>query len=407
MNILIIGQGGREHALAWKVKKSSLVDNVFVLPGNDGMSDVAQTINILMDDYNAIVEFAMRNKIDLTIIGSEQPLIDGLVDLMQKHNLNVFGPSQGAAMIEGSKTFAKQLMSKYNIPTATYELIHKISEAKEYLEKATFPIVIKVDGLAAGKGVVISNTYENAIDTIRTFLIKNEYVILESFLEGIEFSLIALVHHNKVYPFDLAQDYKRAFDNDEGPNTGGMGSYSPVNLIPSSAIDEAMSTIMKPIAEGMLREGIPFTGFLYGGLMLTKDGVKVIEFNARFGDPEAEVILPRLKNDLVKEIMSVLNNEPVQLDFINETCVGVVLASKGYPVEYSINHPIEIQHTDNRLLFHMGTRQEGEQFMTNGGRVLMNVSFGCNLIEASENCYETLKSIQSEVLFYRNDIGDR
>jgi len=405
MKILIIGQGGREHALAWKASQSPLVNEVFVIPGNDGMKGFIQTIDIKQDAYEEIIQFALDQKIDLTIIGSEQPLVDGLVDLMKAHNLTVFGPTKNAAMIEGSKTFAKHMMQTYDIPTASYQLIHTLKEAKTYLHNASYPVVIKVDGLAAGKGVVISTSYQDAIDTIASFLKTHPSILLESFLEGIEFSLIALVHEDNVYPFDLAQDYKRAYDDHLGPNTGGMGSYSPVDIIPKHVVEEAMTQIMKPLAKAMVTENAPFTGFLYGGLMWTKEGVKVIEFNARFGDPEAEVILLRLKSDLIEEIFNVLNHEPVQLEFRDEACVGVVLATKGYPFDYEKGLPLTIHETKERLLFHMGTRTIDDCFVTYGGRVLINVALGRTLEDARKKCYDTLNSIESTHLFYRSDIG--
>lgn len=405
MKILIVGQGGREHALAWIALRSPLVSQVFVIPGNDGMKDVATTINLKADDYEGIIRFAVSEEIDLTIIGNEQPLVDGLADMMIENNILVFGPSKNAAMIEGSKLFAKKIMKKYNIPTASYQMIHSFEEAELYLNKQTFPVVIKIDGLAAGKGVVIAQNYDEAIAAVQSSLSLNQPVLIETFLEGIEFSLIALVHQNQVYAFDLAQDYKRAYDFHKGPNTGGMGCYSPVDLIPLDAVKEAMEKIMRPLAEGLVNEGIPFTGFLYGGLMLTKEGVKVIEFNARFGDPEAEVILPRLKSDLINEIMNLMQNKPVQLEFINQACVGVVLASNGYPGHYEKGLPIEISEHPKRILFHMGTKKEANQFVTNGGRVLINVTLGESIEDARNNCYKTLKTIQSESLFYRNDIG--
>ena len=404
MNILIIGQGGREHAIAWKIRQSKHANQIFVIPGNDGMKDVAKIVDIAIDDYPSILSFAIENNIDLTIVGSEKPLCDGLVDMMEEKGLRVFGPSKRAAEIEGSKAFAKSMMGKYNIPTASYHNVGSFEEAKQVLIHSKYPIVIKADGLAAGKGVVIAKDFHEAFEASVLFLGTNKNVVIEEFLEGIEFSLIAFANGITLYPFELAQDYKRAFDHHQGPNTGGMGSYSPVPSIPQKAIDEAIEKVMKPMLYGLEKENKPFKGFLYGGLMLTKDGVKVIEFNARLGDPEAEVLLPRLEDDIIETILSIMNHESRKLTFSQYASVGIVIASKGYPGHYDKGYPIEIKD-HHSILFHMGTKFENDKYITSGGRVLIAVSLGINIEEARLMAYQSIEKIRCENTYFRSDIA--
>jgi len=404
MNILIIGQGGREHALAWKVRQSKHANQIYVLPGNDGMKDVAQTVDIAIDDYPSIITFAIEKNIELTIVGSEKPLCDGLVDRMEEKGLRVFGPSKRAAEIEGSKVFAKSMMEKYEIPTASYHNVKTFEEAKQVLIHSKYPIVIKADGLAAGKGVVIAKDFHEAFEASILFLGTNKNIVIEEYLEGIEFSLIAFANGKTLYPFELAQDYKRAYNNHQGPNTGGMGSYSPVPSIPQIAIHEAIEKVMKPMLYGLEKENKSFKGFLYGGLMLTKDGVKVIEFNARLGDPEAEVLLPRLEDDMIETILSILNHEPKILTFSKYACVGVVMASQGYPGHYDKGYPIEIKD-QHSTLFHMGTKYEKGGYITNGGRVLIAVSLGENIEDARKKAYHSIGEVICENIYFRNDIG--
>ncbi|HNX22219.1 MAG TPA: phosphoribosylamine--glycine ligase, partial [Bacteroidales bacterium] len=303
MKILVVGRGGREHVIAWKIAQSKRVTELYVAPGNDGMNSQYLGVPINETDINGLVEFVKKQQIDLTIVGPESALMEGIVDQFQANKLKIFGPTQKAAMIEGSKEFAKDLMTKYQIPTADYKTFTDYTEAVAYLDQKGAPIVVKYDGLAAGKGVVVAMTYNEALTALQEMLLDAKFgegkVILEEFLEGPEFSLMALVNGEKVIPLAIAQDHKRAFDGDQGPNTGGMGAYSSVPIIPDEMIKQAVETIMKPTAQAMVSEGTPFTGVLYGGLILTKDGPKVIEFNARFGDPETEVVLPKMKSDLV------------------------------------------------------------------------------------------------------------
>ena len=340
MNVLVIGRGGREHALAWKFAQSEKVEKVYVAPGNEGMRDVATPIDIDENDFDALILFAKENHVELTFVGPEIPLMNGIVDRFKEEGLRVFGPNKAAAVIEGSKAFTKELMKKYNIPTAAYETFTDYEEAVQYIEKVGAPIVIKADGLAAGKGVTVAMTLEEALQAAKEMLQDVKFgeaskkVVIEEFLDGQEFSLMAFVNGTTVHPMVIAQDHKRAFDGDKGPNTGGMGAYSPVPQISESAVQEAIETVLHPTAKAMIQENRSFTGILYAGLILTNDGPKVIEFNARFGDPETEVVLPRLENDLVDVCNAVLDESELTLQWSEESVIGVVLASKGYPEAY-------------------------------------------------------------------------
>ncbi|PWA10326.1 phosphoribosylamine--glycine ligase [Pueribacillus theae] len=415
MKVLIVGKGGREHALAWKFSQSDKVEKVFVAPGNDGMADVAELVAIEEDDHEALVGFAKKEQIGLTFIGPEQPLIDGIVDRFESEGLTVFGPRKNAAIIEGSKAFAKELMEKYNIPTAEYRTFTNYEKAKAYVEEKGAPIVIKADGLAAGKGVVVALTEEEAFESLydmlegRRFGESSAQVVIEEWLDGEEFSLMAFVNGEEVYPMVISQDHKRAHDGDMGPNTGGMGAYSPVPQIDKAEVDKAVKTILKPAAKAMVQEDRAFTGILYAGLILTKDGVKVIEFNARFGDPETQVVLPRLENDLVDVIQALLNHEPIELKWSNENVAGVVVASKGYPSAYQKGSEITgFEKLDSDILvFHAGTKKVGNTFVTNGGRVLLVVGLADTLKKSIDHVYENLEKLTCDGCFYRKDIAHR
>ncbi|MGM8216143.1 phosphoribosylamine--glycine ligase [Bacillaceae bacterium W0354] len=415
MNVLIIGRGGREHALAWKVKQSSKVTEIYVAPGSDGMLDVATPVHIDERDQEALVTFAKENNIELTIVGPEAPLIDGIVNRFQKEGLTIFGPTKEAAIIEGSKQFAKDLMATYQIPTAQYETFTNLSAAKAYVREKGVPIVIKADGLAAGKGVVIAQTIEEADQAMTLMLEGNQFgeagnkIVIEEFLVGEEFSLMAFVNGEKVYPMVLSQDHKRAYDNDEGPNTGGMGAYSPVPQITDDVYEEAVKSIVEPVAKALVNEGRSFTGVLYAGLIATESGPKVIEFNARFGDPEAQVILPRLETDLVDVMLSIMDHKPINLKWSDDAVVGVVLASNGYPNEYIKGAliPSLISVENDSLIFHAGTKKENNSWVTNGGRVLLIASKEKDLEAARKNVYKQINKIQSPNLFYRKDIAKR
>ena len=409
INLLIIGRGGREHAIAWKAAQSPLVSNIFVVPGNDGIAESFSCVNINETETDKLALFAKENNIQLTIVGPEVALMNGIVDAFQKQGLKIFGPTQAAAQIEGSKQFAKELMHKNNIPTAAFEVFEDYNTAKQYLLAKGAPIVIKYDGLAAGKGVVVAMSIEEADLALQEMLLNNKFgkgkVVMEEFLTGPEFSLMAFVHGGTVLPLAIAQDHKRAFDGDKGPNTGGMGAYSPVPIISQIAIDEAVNTIMKPTAEALVKNGTPFTGILYGGLILTQEGPKVIEFNARFGDPETEVVLPKMKSDMIDVILNLLNETPYPIEWHDTAFLGIVLASKGYPETFEKG--IEIKGIDetNALLFHCGTAKKENKWVNNGGRVLLVVGEGNTLDDARKNAYLAAKNLSSENLFYRTDIG--
>jgi phosphoribosylamine---glycine ligase len=415
MNVLVVGRGGREHTIAWKVAQSKQVGTIYVAPGNPGMLDVAQTVDIEETDFDALIQFAKDKQVGLTIVGPEVPLSQGIVNRFQEQGLLIFGPTKEAAILEGSKSFAKDLMKKYNIPTAAYETFTSFDDAKKYIEEKGAPIVIKADGLAAGKGVVVAMTKDEALSSLHEMMEEAKFgaastqVVIEEFLEGEEFSLMAFVHGDQVYPMVISQDHKRAYDNDEGPNTGGMGAYSPVPQIPNQVVDDAVETILKPTVQAMIEENRTFTGILYAGLMLTKDGAKVIEYNARFGDPETQVVLPRLETDLVEVMVQLLQEKEVQLTWSADAVIGVVLAAKGYPNEYHKGAVISgIQSfTNETMMFHAGTALINNQYTTNGGRVLALVSKGSDLKDAQNTVYCEIKKVECEDLFYRNDIGNK
>lgn len=408
MKVLVIGKGGREHAIAWKVKESKLVKEVFIAPGNVGMENIGTLVNIPEENINELAIFAQEQKIDLTIVGPESVLALGVVDEFEKRGLKIFGPTAAAAKIESSKDFAKELMKKYNVPTGAYETFDNLNSAKAYVEEKGAPIVIKEDGLKAGKGVTVAFSKAEAIEALEiAFSIPNNKVVIEEYLDGFEFSIIALTNGDVVIPLEVAQDHKRAYDNDEGPNTGGMGVYSPVGKIDSIVVNETLEKILKPMASGMKKDGIPFKGFLFGGIMLTKDGVKTIEFNARFGDPEAEGILPRMKSDFVEAILNLMDEKEVQLEWDDRYTVAVVMASENYPKSSTIGSEIEIPEDLKSIVFHMGTRKVNGKLETNGGRVLSVVAYGKTLEEAKEKAYLDVKKIKCKKMFFRNDIGSK
>ncbi len=416
MRILVIGRGGREHAIARKLAESESVSQVFCAPGNPGMAEVAECIPVQETDFAALISFAKEKDIDFTFVGPENPLLDGIVDEFQAEGLKIFGPSKSAAIIEGSKSFSKELMKKYNIPTASYEVFTDIGAASAYIKKAGAPIVIKADGLAAGKGVVVAQTEEEALLALEEMLLDKKFgdasvkVVIEECLVGEEFSLMAFVQGENVYPMVIAQDHKRAFDSDLGPNTGGMGAYSPVPHIPEEMVKEAVSTVLLPTAEAMVKEGRPFTGILYAGLMLTAEGPKVIEFNARFGDPETQVVLPRMKSDFGLVIRDLLDGKEISLEWKEEAVLGVVLASDGYPEGYQkgVSLP-ELQGLkEDALVFHAGTaRNEEGELVTDGGRVLLIAAEAGSVEAAYDSVYEKLHTIRWRGLFYRKDIGKK
>lgn len=415
MKVLIVGRGGREHTLAWKVAQSPKVQSVYVAPGNPGMQDVSTIVNIDENDFDRLIAFAKEENIDLTLVGPEVPLINGIVNRFRAEGLRIFGPSKEAALLEGSKSFAKEIMKKYNIPTAEYETFTSYEEAKQYIIEKGAPIVIKADGLAAGKGVTVALTSEEALTSVYEMLEANKFgeasaqVVIEEFLDGEEFSLMAFVDGKNAYPMVISQDHKRAFDNDEGPNTGGMGAYSPVPQISDEVVQTAVETIINPTVKAMEAEGRDFIGILYAGLILTKNGPKVIEYNARFGDPETQVVLPRLTTDLIDVVEGLLDQKEITLEWSNNATLGVVLASKGYPESYAKGAIIEgLNNLDEKItVFHAGTDMENDQFVTNGGRVLTVVASGENLEAAQKFVYQEVVNIKCDNLFYRKDIGNK
>lgn len=406
--VFVIGSGGRCHAMVDAFSRSKRVGKIYCAPGNAGIAKQAECIPVSVTDIEALADFAEKKNIDLTVIGPEAALCAGIVDEFKQRNLKIFGPTKEAARIESSKEFAKEIMSKAGVPTASYAPFTDFSEALSFVKGRPLPAVIKYDGLAAGKGVVVATSYDEAEHALRDMLLDETFgkgkVIIEDFLEGPEFSFMCFVNGEKVYPLALAQDHKRAFDGDAGPNTGGMGAYSPVPFIDSDTEDVALNTIMKPVAKAMVENGTPFTGILYGGLILTKDGPKVIEFNARFGDPETEVVLHRLKSDLYDFIEAVMTDKDYTPEWSDKACLGIVLAAKGYPGSYQKGlrfRTLDIPAT----VYHMGTRQKDGEIVSDGGRVLMVVGQGKTLDEARRQALEDIEKVSTDGFFFRRDIG--
>jgi phosphoribosylamine---glycine ligase len=415
VNVLVIGRGGREHAICRKVSESLTVEKVFAAPGNVGMTDVAELVSIEESDHEQLLQFAKDHAVGLTIIGPEVPLLEGLADKFEAAGLAVFGPRAAAAEIEGSKSFAKELMKKYQIPTADYAVFTNYEEARNYVEEKGAPIVIKADGLAAGKGVTVALTIEEALASLEEMLIDAKFgaassqVVIEEFLAGEEFSLMALVNGEIVVPLEIAQDHKRAYDGDLGPNTGGMGAYSPVPQIGEDTIQTAVETVLIPAAKAMVQEGRSFCGVLYAGLIKTAEGPKVIEFNARFGDPETQVVLPRLNSDLVQVILELLNGGSPTLEWDDQVMIGTVVAAKGYPEVYekgAVLTGLANVNPQEVFTFHAGTdKNEAGEIVTAGGRVLLVGAKAESLVEAQEKVYRELEKLTCEGVFYRKDIG--
>lgn len=415
MKLLVIGGGGREHAIAKKLLDSKHVETVFCVPGNPGMKrDGIQTIPIPEDDHQTLIDFAKEQNVAWTIVGPEVPLFNGIVDDFEAAGLTVFGPSKAAALIEASKDFAKELMVKQNIPTSNYESFDNYEKAKTYLEKVGAPIVIKADGLAAGKGVVVAETLERAQEALKEMMIDEKFgdsadkVVIEECLVGEEFSLMAFVKEEKVYPMVISQDHKRAYENDEGPNTGGMGAYSPVPQISDSIVQEAIEKILKPAAKGMVEQGRSFTGILYAGVMATDEGPKTIEFNARFGDPETQVILNRLESDLAQVITDLLKAKDPTLKWkTSGVDLGVVVAAEGYPEFYEKEVPLELPESEDTMIYFAGVKEKDKKLVSNGGRIYLVEAFGKTIEEAQETIYSQLEQVNTERTFYRKDIGNK
>ncbi|WP_155973888.1 phosphoribosylamine--glycine ligase [Streptococcus ruminantium] len=417
MKLLVVGSGGREHAIAKKLLESEQINEVFVAPGNDGMTlDGIKLVNIGISEHSALIDFAKENDIAWTFVGPDDALAAGIVDDFEQAGLKAFGPSRLAAELEWSKDFAKQIMVKYGIPTAAFGTFSNFEEAKTYIEKQGAPIVVKADGLALGKGVVVAETVEQAVDAAREMLLDNKFgdsgarVVIEEFLSGEEFSLFALVNGNQFYILPTAQDHKRAFDGDQGPNTGGMGAYAPVPHLSQSVVDTAVETIVKPILEGMITEGRPYLGVLYAGLILTDQGPKVIEFNARFGDPETQIILPRLTSNFAQNIDDILHKRPTELHWLESgVTLGVVVASTGYPLDYEKGVELPVKTEGDITTYYAGARfsENGRALLSNGGRVYMLVTTADTVSDAQEKIYAELANQNTEGLFYRTDIGSK
>lgn len=417
MKLLVVGAGGREHAIAKKLLESEQVEQVFVAPGNDGMTlDGIELVNIGISEHSALINFAKENDIAWTFVGPDDALAAGIVDDFEQAGLKAFGPSRLAAELEWSKDFAKQIMVKYGIPTAAFGTFSNFEEAKSYIEEQGAPIVVKADGLALGKGVVVAETVEQAVEAAREMLLDNKFgdsgarVVIEEFLAGEEFSLFALVNGDQFYILPTAQDHKRAFDGDQGPNTGGMGAYAPVPHLPQNVVDTAVDTIVKPILDGMIAEGRSYLGVLYAGLILTDQGPKVIEFNARFGDPETQIILPRLTSDFAQNIDDILHKRPTQLTWLDSgVTLGVVVASNGYPLDYEKGVELPAKTEGDITTYYAGARfaENSRALLSNGGRVYMLVTTADTVQDAQEKIYSELKNQDTTGLFYRTDIGSK
>ena len=417
MNVLIVGSGGREHAIAVSVAKSGQADNIYCAPGNAGIASVAQCVDIGAMEFDRLADFAEEKSVGLTIIGMDEPLVGGVVDVFEKRGLRVFGPRKNAAVIEGSKVFSKDLMKKYGIPTAAYENFDSPEDALSYLETVKFPVVLKADGLALGKGALICNTMDEAKDAVKTLMLDKQFgdagnlIVVEEFMTGPEVSVLCYCDGSHIKPMTSAQDHKRAKDNDEGLNTGGMGTFSPSPFYDEKIQKYCEETIYQPTMDAMKAEGRDFVGILFVGLMLTEDGPKVLEYNARFGDPEAQVVLPRMKNDILDVMNACIDGafDKIDLQFEDNAAVCVILASDGYPESYEKGKVITgLENFDGKedyYVFHAGTKLDGGRMVTNGGRVLGVTAKGGNLLEARKNAYAATEWVSFENKYMRNDIG--
>lgn len=421
MNVLIIGGGGREHALAWRCAQSSSVDSVYVAPGNAGTAREHKLENVDIDvmDFAALADFAESNNVSLTIVGPEAPLVDGVVDYFQQRNLACFGPNKNAAQLEGSKAFTKDFLAKHNIPTAAYETFTEIEPALAYIKSNGAPIVIKADGLAAGKGVIVAQTLEQANAAVEDMLSGNKFgdaghrVVIEQFLQGEEASFIAMVDGSNVLPMATSQDHKARDNGDKGPNTGGMGAYSPAPVVTDEVYQRIMDEVILPTVRGMASDGNPYTGFLYAGLMIDSGGApSVVEFNCRFGDPEAQPVMMRLQSDLPALCLAALDGalDQQSAEWDSRCAVGVVLAAGGYPGAYdkgAVISGLDVNQDDSRKVFHAGTKLVGDQVVTNGGRVLCATALGNSVSEAQASAYELVDQISWDQVYFRTDIGYR
>ncbi|MDO9572404.1 MAG: phosphoribosylamine--glycine ligase [Candidatus Omnitrophota bacterium] len=420
MRVLVVGSGGREHALVWKFKQSKSCDKIFCAPGNGGIAQIAECIDIKADDIDGLLEFARKEKIDLTVIGPEIVLASGIVDIFCENKLRIFGPNKAAAQLEASKVFSKELMAKYKVPTADFRVFDHPDAADKYIEKIGAPCVVKADGLAAGKGVVVAKTVDEAKQAVDAMMREKIFgdsgnkIIVEECLEGQEASILVITDSKEVVALASAQDHKRIFDNDAGPNTGGMGAYSPASVVTAELFKEILDKIIYRTIDGLAKEGIEFRGVLYAGVMLTQDGPKALEFNVRFGDPETQAILPRLKSDLLEVMLATSEGKLSKiksLDWDNRACVCVVCAAFGYPGDYTKNKEIsgldQVAKLDDVVVFHAGTKKSGNKILSSGGRVLGVTGIGETIKEAINKTYQAVGKISFEGMHYRKDIGRR
>ena len=417
MKVLIIGSGGREHALAWKCAQDDIVKHVFVCPGNAGtyLEDKVSNVELNLNEFSSIEKFCLEEIVELVIIGPEQPLVDGLTDFLQSKNIKTFGPSKNAAQLEGSKTFSKDFFVKYNIPTAKYKSFDNFESSLEYLNEISFPTVVKADGLAAGKGVIICQNSEEAIKALdsifndKAFGTAGNRVVIEEFLEGEEASFIAVVSKDKIIPLATSQDHKAVGDGDVGLNTGGMGAYSPAPIVTEEMHKKILNEVMYPTINGLINEGSPYLGFLYAGLMIKDNEIKVLEFNCRFGDPETQPILLRLNSSLVELCKAAIDNEldTYSIQWTEKHSCGVVIASEGYPEDYESNKKVSIKENNikDSKLFHAGTKYENETVLTSGGRVFCATALGSDLKDAQKNAYNLVNNVEFDGAFFRKDIG--
>jgi phosphoribosylamine--glycine ligase len=417
MKILVIGSGGREHALVWKLSLSSLVGKIYAAPGNVGISKIAECVNIPMEDLKSLADFAEKNSIDLTVVGPELPLTLGIVDLFQERNLRIFGPSQNAALIEGSKGFAKEFMKKHHIPTASFKVFKDKEEALEFIKSSDFPLVIKADGLAAGKGVSIVEDLESAENAVQKMMVEKIYgeagstIIVEDFLKGEEVTIMAFTDGTTIIPMISSQDHKKVYDDDRGPNTGGMGAYAPTTMVNERLMKEIYDTVLEPTVSGLAEEGRNFKGVLYCGVIMTEIGPKVLEFNCRFGDPETQAVLPLLKSDLAEIFLSIIEDslDLQEIEWTPNFSVCVVIASGGYPGNYEKGKEIfglkKVETEDDVLIFHAGTKLAGNRLVTAGGRVLGITATDKGMEKALLKAYSSIDRIKFEGMQFRRDIG--
>ena len=419
MQVLVIGGGGREHALVWKIKQSPKVEKIFCAPGNAGIAEIAENIPIAVDDIDNLLEFAVKNDIGLTVVGPEQPLVKGIVDLFEEKGLRIFGPNARAAELEGSKSFSKDIMKKYGLPTAEYKAFNSANSAEEYIKIKNCPLVVKADGLAAGKGVLLCQTADEALAAVDSIMGKRSFgkagdqIVIEEFLEGEEVSVLAFSDGQTVLLMDSAQDHKAAYDGDKGPNTGGMGAYSPAPIFTETMRQKVRDKIMLPMIRAMQQEARPYKGILYAGLMLTKTGPQILEFNARFGDPETQPLLIRMDSDIIPIFEACIDGtlDKCPLQWKSESSVCVVMAAKGYPDSYEKGKSISGLKDANALpgvvVFHAGTKEQDGEVLTQGGRVLGVTAIGKDTATGISRAYEAVNKIEWEGIHYRKDIGHR